>query len=166
VVIWYIFSRFGILYQENSGHPGSHYILFPGWWPLKTNARATYVHMYLPIYLHTWICSRCVIHLTTMTAHPRIWWTEWQYFQTSLWNKPWYLFRSVFPTLHIHTTWASGKVLFENYIEFFDSFAQLLFFLHELQQVATGPGLPDFSWYMIPKLEKMYQVNTECTKWS
>jgi hypothetical protein len=25
-------------------------------------------------------------------------------------------------------------------------------------------GLPDFSWYMIPKPEKMYQMNTECTK--
>jgi hypothetical protein len=26
-------------------------------------------------------------------------------------------------------------------------------------------GLPDFSWYMIPKPEKMYQMNTKCTKW-
>jgi hypothetical protein len=24
VVIWYIFSRFGILYQEKSGNPGQH----------------------------------------------------------------------------------------------------------------------------------------------
>jgi hypothetical protein len=24
VVVWYIFSRFGILYQEKSGNPGSH----------------------------------------------------------------------------------------------------------------------------------------------
>jgi hypothetical protein len=25
-------------------------------------------------------------------------------------------------------------------------------------------GLPDFYWYMIPKPEKMYQMNTKCTK--
>jgi hypothetical protein len=25
-------------------------------------------------------------------------------------------------------------------------------------------GLPDFSWNLIPKPEKMYQTNTECTK--
>jgi hypothetical protein len=29
-----------------------------------------------------------------------------------------------------------------------------------------SPGLPDFSWCMIPKPEKMYQMNTNCTKWS
>jgi hypothetical protein len=28
------------------------------------------------------------------------------------------------------------------------------------------PGLPDYSWYMIPKPEKMYRLNTKCTKWS
>jgi hypothetical protein len=28
------------------------------------------------------------------------------------------------------------------------------------------PGLPDFSWCMIPKPEKMYQINTKCSKWS
>jgi hypothetical protein len=27
------------------------------------------------------------------------------------------------------------------------------------------PGLPDFSWYKIPKPEKMYQMHTKCTKW-
>jgi hypothetical protein len=27
-------------------------------------------------------------------------------------------------------------------------------------------GLPDFSWYTVPKPEKMYQMNTKCTKWS
>jgi hypothetical protein len=27
-------------------------------------------------------------------------------------------------------------------------------------------GLPDFSWCMMPKPEKMYQMNTKCTKWS
>jgi hypothetical protein len=26
--------------------------------------------------------------------------------------------------------------------------------------------LPDFSWCRIPKPEKMYQMNTKCTKWS
>jgi hypothetical protein len=26
-------------------------------------------------------------------------------------------------------------------------------------------GLPDFSCYMIPKPEKMYQMNTKSTKW-
>jgi hypothetical protein len=26
-------------------------------------------------------------------------------------------------------------------------------------------GLPDFTWYVIPKLEKMYQTNEKCTKW-
>jgi hypothetical protein len=26
------------------------------------------------------------------------------------------------------------------------------------------PGLPDFSWYIIPKPEKMYQMNTKFTK--
>jgi hypothetical protein len=25
-------------------------------------------------------------------------------------------------------------------------------------------GLPDFSWYMTPKLEKMYKVNIKCIK--
>jgi hypothetical protein len=29
-----------------------------------------------------------------------------------------------------------------------------------------GAGLPDFSLYMIPKPEKMHQINTKCTKWS
>jgi hypothetical protein len=28
------------------------------------------------------------------------------------------------------------------------------------------PGLPDFSWSMIPKLEEMYHMNRKCTKWS
>jgi hypothetical protein len=28
------------------------------------------------------------------------------------------------------------------------------------------PGLPDFSWCMIPKPGKMYQMNTKCTKWT
>jgi hypothetical protein len=28
------------------------------------------------------------------------------------------------------------------------------------------PGLPDFSWYMTPKLEKMYEMNTKCAKLS
>jgi hypothetical protein len=27
-------------------------------------------------------------------------------------------------------------------------------------------GLPDFSGCVIPKPEKMYQINTKCTKWS
>jgi hypothetical protein len=27
-----------------------------------------------------------------------------------------------------------------------------------------GVGLPDFSWYVIPKPEKVYQINTKCTK--
>jgi hypothetical protein len=27
------------------------------------------------------------------------------------------------------------------------------------------PGLPDFSWYIIPKRGKMYQMNTKCTEW-
>jgi hypothetical protein len=31
---------------------------------------------------------------------------------------------------------------------------------------AFQPGLPDFSWYMTPKPEKMYQMNTQCAKWS
>jgi hypothetical protein len=26
--------------------------------------------------------------------------------------------------------------------------------------------LPDVSWYIIPKLEKTYQMNTKCSKWS
>jgi hypothetical protein len=26
--------------------------------------------------------------------------------------------------------------------------------------------LPDFSFYMIPKPEKMYQKNIKCTKWA
>jgi hypothetical protein len=31
------------------------------------------------------------------------------------------------------------------------------------RQSQFGPGLPDFSWYMIPKPEKMYKMNTKCT---
>jgi hypothetical protein len=30
----------------------------------------------------------------------------------------------------------------------------------------SKPGLPDLSWYMIPKREKMLQMNKKCTKWS
>jgi hypothetical protein len=33
----------------------------------------------------------------------------------------------------------------------------------------SRPGLPDFSWCMIPKLEKMYKMYrmvTKCTEWS
>jgi hypothetical protein len=30
---------------------------------------------------------------------------------------------------------------------------------------AVCVGLPDFSWYIIPKPEKMYQMVTNCTKW-
>jgi hypothetical protein len=26
-------------------------------------------------------------------------------------------------------------------------------------------GLPDFSWYKIPKRGKIYQMTTKCTKW-
>jgi hypothetical protein len=29
----------------------------------------------------------------------------------------------------------------------------------------VGLGLPDFSWCMTPKPEKMYQMDTKCTKW-
>jgi hypothetical protein len=32
-------------------------------------------------------------------------------------------------------------------------------------RVQRRPGLPDFSWYMIPKPEKMYQKDSKCTKW-
>jgi hypothetical protein len=27
-------------------------------------------------------------------------------------------------------------------------------------------GLPEFSWYVLPKPGKMCQINTKCTKWS
>jgi hypothetical protein len=37
---------------------------------------------------------------------------------------------------------------------------------YDPEKSAYGPGLPDFSWYMIPKLEKMYQMNTKYNKWS
>jgi hypothetical protein len=33
-------------------------------------------------------------------------------------------------------------------------------------KLQRSPGLPDFSWYMIPKPEKMNQMNKKCTKWS
>jgi hypothetical protein len=29
----------------------------------------------------------------------------------------------------------------------------------------SSTGLPDFSWCMIPKPVKMYQINTKCNKW-
>jgi hypothetical protein len=32
--------------------------------------------------------------------------------------------------------------------------------------IFCGSVLPDFSWCVVPKLEKMYQLNTKCTKWS
>jgi hypothetical protein len=35
-----------------------------------------------------------------------------------------------------------------------------------MENSAENSGLPDFSWYMIPKQEKMYQMNTKYTKWS
>jgi hypothetical protein len=37
-----------------------------------------------------------------------------------------------------------------------------------LSQVSrkSRPGMPDFPQCMIPRLEKMYQTNTKCTKWS
>jgi hypothetical protein len=28
-----------------------------------------------------------------------------------------------------------------------------------------GPGLPDFTWYNLPKREQKYQINTKYTKW-
>jgi hypothetical protein len=28
------------------------------------------------------------------------------------------------------------------------------------------PGLPDFCWYVIPKPEKIYQIDTKCYEWS
>jgi hypothetical protein len=39
----------------------------------------------------------------------------------------------------------------------------------ELQKTTSTnvvAGLPDFYWYMIPKTEKMYQMNKICTQWS
>jgi hypothetical protein len=33
-------------------------------------------------------------------------------------------------------------------------------------RIVSTAGLPDFSWCMIPKPGKMYQMNTICTKWS
>jgi hypothetical protein len=35
-----------------------------------------------------------------------------------------------------------------------------------VELIGSGPGLPDFCWYMIPNSENMYQINTKCTKWS
>jgi hypothetical protein len=32
--------------------------------------------------------------------------------------------------------------------------------------VAFAAGLPDFSWYKIPKWGKMYQVTTKYNKWA
>jgi hypothetical protein len=32
------------------------------------------------------------------------------------------------------------------------------------KNISLQPGLPDLSLYMIPKQEKMYQMNTKCTK--
>jgi hypothetical protein len=47
------------------------------------------------------------------------------------------------------------------------------FLLALLEACAFSPGLPDFSWCMIPKpgkmyqmIKKMYQMNKKCTKWS
>jgi hypothetical protein len=40
-----------------------------------------------------------------------------------------------------------------------------LIFLWTLQ-VDAVPGLPDFSSRMTPKPDEMYQINTNCTKWS
>jgi hypothetical protein len=36
----------------------------------------------------------------------------------------------------------------------------------EALKASLAAGLPDFSWYMIPKQEILYQMNTSCTKWS
>jgi hypothetical protein len=38
----------------------------------------------------------------------------------------------------------------------------------ELEEGKTlfAPGLPEFSWCMKPKQEKMYQMNKQCIKWS
>jgi hypothetical protein len=33
-----------------------------------------------------------------------------------------------------------------------------------VRESTGGTGLPDFSWYVIPKPEKMYQINIKCTK--
>jgi hypothetical protein len=38
---------------------------------------------------------------------------------------------------------------------------QVKFFV---RSVWSATGLPDFSWYMIPKLEKMYEMNTKHNK--
>jgi hypothetical protein len=37
--------------------------------------------------------------------------------------------------------------------------------LKENQWSIFKAGLPDYSWYMIPKPEKIYQMNTKCAKW-
>jgi hypothetical protein len=33
------------------------------------------------------------------------------------------------------------------------------------QEQAFAPGLPDFSWFKIPKRGKLYQISTKYTKW-
>jgi hypothetical protein len=48
---------------------------------------------------------------------------------------------------------------------FRDSFHRQKSFL-TLTYISLTPGLPHFSWHMIPKPDKMYQRNTKCTKWS
>jgi hypothetical protein len=41
------------------------------------------------------------------------------------------------------------------------SVPKLTFTLHHEKARLLQTGLPDFSWYMIPKPEKMYQINTK-----
>jgi hypothetical protein len=47
------------------------------------------------------------------------------------------------------------------------NFSINIFFVQKGEhKIDSAAGLPDFSWDMIPKLEKMYQMNTKCTIWS
>jgi hypothetical protein len=54
----------------------------------------------------------------------------------------------------------------ENLIYDFRNFAlKLLIKWKSLNKCFSWPGLPDFSWYNIPKRGKIYQIATKYTKW-
>jgi hypothetical protein len=50
---------------------------------------------------------------------------------------------------------------------FSESKANLTYFNFDLVRMSLGrAGLPDFSWYMVPKPEKMYQISKKRIQWA
>jgi hypothetical protein len=102
-------------------------------------------------------------------------------------TKPSYIFKKVPPYLSLLTL--KEPLLFHrfHFLRFFQKYKRSLaevyhqleaglkknrerqvwiLWIFVVEQVAWDPGMPDFSWHMIPKPEIVYKMNTKCTRWS